>query len=329
MIRLANARLSGRRPAAPVFWIGLLGILITAVPASSQSWLSCEDTRYSAGDPADAFTSRYHLVQFYGGASVHSTNLFEDEYDGFVTSNEIRLAVPRLSEMVRTAVPLPDPYGFAVATRLTGIDWEDRLDFGGGLEWRPFKHARFESPLARWFYHVRLYATQHGTSYLQYRDEWAWRPNEDFRVGVELYRECNLYSGGLPTESPLWAEVWADASWRRTNFVVNDFRSWTVAVVPRVGVRVPAGARLALMPYLTGELAATGRSEPWQNRVLAGFGLRVMPFRSGDGPAAAILQGVRLYAEAVWVVGYISGASDPGGPSRDVRAGVAFQLNRY
>jgi hypothetical protein len=165
--------------------------------------------------------------------------------------------------------------------------------------------------------------------YLQYRDEWSWRPKRDFRIGIELYRECNLYSGSSEAENFLWGEFWGDASWRETSFFIPHFRTWTFAFVPKIGIRLFPERELAIMPYATGEVSVTGRTDFWQNRLLAGAGVRLMPFRRLTGTMSYFLKGVRVYAEGLWVVSYFKDKAPPSIPGYDFRAGIGFTINRW
>jgi hypothetical protein len=303
----------------------LLCALTAALPAAAQR-PGCVDTPHPDGRPGDLLASRYHLLQLHGDASARSTNFYADGYDGLVSGAELRLVLPRLSELGTGPVVLPDPFLAASAQSLRGLDWEDRLDYAAGVEWRPLKRVPLTGS-ARWLHHVRLYAARYGTRYLDDGQDWSGWPRDDVRAGAELYRECNLHAGAAGPAPRLWAEVWADASWRRTAFVTEDFRAWTLAVVPRVGVRLERVA--GLMPYAMGELATTGRSEPWQNRVLLGVGARVMPFRLDTAGVGGVLRGTRIYVEHLWLVAYVEGATGNVTPVRDLRAGVAMAVNRW
>jgi hypothetical protein len=306
-----------------------VALLLAAAPALAGAQLRCEDTRYHDGDPPDAFTSRYHVLQLYGDVGWRSSNFFASGYDGVVSASTARVLAPRLSELVRSRVPLPDPFVGVTVSALKGIDWENRADGMAGIEWRPLKRVDSLPVGLGWLHQVRLYAATYSAEYLRDAAAFAARPHGDVRVGAELYRECNLYSGGEAAESPFWAEVWGDVSWRRTNFVVNDFRAWTAALVPKIGVRLPPGAELALMPYVTGEVSATQRTEWWQNRALAGLGLRLMPFRHHFGPLADLLRGGRLYVEELWLVSTLKDPIPDGVPPRDLRVGGTFVINRW
>jgi hypothetical protein len=254
-------------------------ILFLGCSVNAQSFFSCGDTPFDSNLQPSILKSKYHLCQFFGDNAFRTTNFFEDNYSGMVAWVESRLFFARFSEFIDTSLPLPDPYLTGILKGLKDIDWEDRIDYGIGIEWRPLKrNTSFRHSYLNWLYHIRFYAVYFKTDYLQFRSEWAWRPDDDLRFGLELYRECNLYYNDR-----FWQEIWADFSWRKTNFFVTDFREWVFAFVPKWGVKLFSKEFFALMPYLTGEVAITGRREFWQNRALVGLGIRVMPFRRQRG----------------------------------------------
>lgn len=303
--------------------------LVASVAVPGRAQLRCEDTQYHVGSRSDPFTSRYHVVQLYGDVSHRSSNFFAEGYDGEVSTTTLRVIYPRLSELVRTRVPLPDLFVGVTASQLTDLAWENRLDAVAGLEWRPLKRTTLPEGPARWLNQLRLYASQYQSAYLRDGSDFAWRPHGDTRVGAELYRECNMFPANSANESLLWAEVWGDVSWRRTNYVEDHFQSWTAAFVPKVGLRFPRGRAAALMLYASGEFSKTQRSEPWQNRMLAGGGVRVMPFRWHEGALTDVLRGARIYVEELWLVKEFNEPVGTLTPKRDVRFGVSFVVNRW
>ena len=267
--------------------------------------------------------SDYHLLQFFGDASERSTNFFEPNYNGGVFSGEARLIFPRFSTFINSDVPLPDPYISGVLASLKDINWEDRFDYGFGIEWRPFSNLdSLKVPILQWIKQLRLYTIFLNTKYLEYQSGWRWRPKNDFRYGVEFYQESNLYN-----TSVYWSEIWADASWRRTDFYVNDYQSWIFDAVPKIGFKWFAEDELCIMPYVTGEIAWTQRYEYWQNRAVAGIGIRIMPFRWEETRLNTLVKGLRIYAEKLWVVDYFNYSAPSIIPNNDLRAGINYTIN--
>lgn len=288
-----------------------------------EGLFTCEDTAYDSSDKQNILRSRYHLFQLFGDTSYRTTNFFEENYDGLVAWVENRVFFPRFSEFVNAPIPLPDPFFIQILKGLKDIDWEDRWDYGIGIEWRPLSKMEFPSnSLLAWTGHIRFYTVYLATKYLQDRDEWNWRPDDDFRIGAELYKECNLYN-----KSRYWGEFWADGSWRKTNFYIDDYESWTFAFVPKLGMKIFSDEEIAIMPYVTGEIVITERSEFWQNRALAGLGIRSMPFRWSDNRINIFVKGLRFYVETLWVVDYFRDEAPSTTPDYDFRIGVNFTVN--
>ena len=300
------------------FWSGSL--------AYCEGLFTCEDTPYTDPDfEQNLLSSQYHLLQLFGETSYRTTNFFKDDYGETVTWLENRIFFPRFSEFINTSIPLPDPFFIQILKYVPDMDWEDRWDYGVGIEWRPFKKAEsFHNRVLSWIRHVRFYSVYLLTKRFQDKDEWSWRPDDDLRIGAELYRECNLYNERL-----YWAEFWTDGSWRATNFYIDDYNSWTFAIVPKVGIKFFPENEWALMPYLTGEIALTGRSEYWQNRMLAGIGIRVMPFRWYDGIISTFIRGIRIYAENLWIIHYFDDLPlcSECIPEDDLRIGINYTIN--
>lgn len=296
-------------------------LFFVSLSYGAEKLFKYEDAPYSSDSKSNIFGSRYHLFQIFGDVSFRKTNFFQDNYNGAVGWVESRLVFPRFSELSDIPVPLPDPFLIGILKRLKDIDWEDRWDYGVGIEWRPFKKAEFlNETFLEWTKHLRFYTVYLKTEYLQDKKEWSWRPDDDFRVGVGLYREYNLYD-----ERKYWGEFWGDISWRKTNFYIDDYKSWTFAFVPKLGIKLFPEKELALMPYLTGEISATERSEFWQNRALAGLGLRIMPFRYDT--KGIFMKGLRIYTEGIWVVDYFKDSPASGTPDYDFRVGLNFTIN--
>jgi len=285
--------------------------------------VECEGIPDTSYNKPTFLGSKYHLLQLYGDASYRDTNFFEDNYDGMSAWAEARLVFPRFSSLIQTDIPLPDPFFIGTIKDMKDIDWEDRFDYGAGIEWRILKKAGFlNDTILEWMKQLRFYVVYLETEFSHNKDEWDWRPKHDFRAGVDFYRECNLYN-----KLWYWGEFWGDVSWRKTNFYVDDYKSWTFAFVPKLGIKLFPSSAFAPMPYATGEISLTERREFWQNRALAGLGLQLMPFRFNEGPIDVFIKGLRVYTEALWVAEYFKDDATNGTPDHDYRVGINFTVN--
>ncbi|AEE54580.1 hypothetical protein [Haliscomenobacter hydrossis] len=293
-----------------------------------QVWFFLDDIVFEKGnlptkgqnEPASFLESNHHLVQFFGDYSGRKSNFFRVGYNGGSTWNEFRFFFPRLSKMIPTKISLPDPYFTALLKAQRDINWEDRLDMGIGLEWRPFNK----------FGNLRFYTLYQWTEFLRYDPAWSWRPKSDYRIGTEFYKESHFLD-----YSPFWSEMWADFSWRKTNFFIPDFNAWTFGFVPKFGLKAPAKNKFRVMPYLTGELSLAGKTVSintnyfWQNRILVGGGFRWMPFLfHANEFFGANIRRTRFYAEALYVAKYLRGAAEQDIPDFDFRMGVTYVMNR-
>lgn len=281
------------------------------------------NTLQSSNTHANILESDYHLFQFFGDVTYRYTNFYETKYDGVVFSNETRLIIPRFNKFINLGFPLPEPYISGSLNYMKKINWENRLNYGVGIEWRPLNTITFlDKPIFSWAKQLRFYILYLYTSFLQYEDSWSWRPKSDFRYGIELYKETNFYNTDF-----YWAEIWADASWRKTNFFVKDYNSWTFAIVPKLGIKALQEKEFCIMPYVTGELALTQRTEFWQNRILAGGGIRVMPFRWNESKMHGLIKGLRIYIENLWVLKYLGEKAAMTIPNYDLRVGINYTIN--
>lgn len=272
---------------------------------------------------ANFFESDFHLLQFFGDLDFRNTNFYESKYNGIVFSNETRLIFPRFNKFLNLAFPIPEPYITSSLNLLKDINWENRLNYGAGIEWRSLSTVAFlDNPLLNWAKQLRFYVLYLHSKYLQYEDSWDWRPTTDFRYGVELYKESNFYNTDL-----FWLEIWGDLSWRNTNFFVKDFNSWTFAFVPKVGIKLLPEREVCIMPYITGEISSTRRTEFWQNRILAGGGIRLMPFRWNDSKMYFLIKGLRLYVENLWLINYMKDEAPATISKYDIRFGINYAIN--
>ena len=92
----------------------------------SQAFFACEDTNYESNTEPNILRSQYHLLQTFGDASFRTSNFFEQDYNGVVAWMESRFFFPRLSEIIDSPVPLPDPYITGIIKGLKDIDWGAR-----------------------------------------------------------------------------------------------------------------------------------------------------------------------------------------------------------
>ena len=298
----------------------------------AQNCLKCTDTEYDINYDFSLLNSRFHLLQLFGDNSFHSSNYYDNNYNGNVGWIEGRLMFPTFSKFVKTQIPLPEPYITGLIKDLKDISWEKRFDYGVGIEWRIFKQINENLKGFNWIKHLRFYAVSLNTLYSQEVE--SWRPKNDYRFGVELYRECNIYKDYHLGEQNndnyyFWSEFWADLSYRKTNFFIKDYNSWFFAFTPKYGIKLFPYKFYSLMPYLTGEVVVTSRSDFWQNRALLGIGARIMPFRKfTTGLFGALFRSCRFYFEYSNCVAYFKDKPTAQTPEYDLKFGISISIYR-
>ncbi len=282
----------------------------------------CEDTPYEVYPQESIIKSNYHLFQIYGDISYRNTNIFKNNYNSAVLWLVNRFYFPRFSKLIESIIPLPDPYLTGIFKNTNNIFWEDRLDYGLGIEWFPLSKLEFSNCyILNWIRHLRIYIDFLKTTYFQNSIEWNNRPDYDFRISIELYRECNLYNF-----NKYWSETWTNLSWRRTDFFKDNYKNLIFGFVHKAGIKFYPRNEFIIMPYISGEVSLTGYKEFWNNRALLGLGIRIMPFRWQDSLAGVFLRGTKFYIEAVKVVDYFVKEDPKETPDYDVRIGFIFAI---
>lgn len=270
-------------------------------------------------------------LSLFGDISYRSTNLYQPDYDfvgGWAAlQGRLILATRRIPILDMAAYVSCEP-----AASGGDLYWENRVQYGAGLELRPSKTVKdsLHSAVLTQLLNIRVYAEFLSVGYPR-DDPGVWSPKSDFRSGIEIWAPLNvdLTTGILKYNDVwdyLWGELWCDAGYSTTAFLRDDFDSWRIAAVVRAGVRLKGVPLLAAktvypMPYVGTDVQLTQWQYSWQNRVSPLMGIRLMPFQMSR---ARLLQEVRLYAEWVISTQYMRNDPLPGTPSRDTRVGVSF-----
>jgi hypothetical protein len=281
------------------------------------------------GRHTPAAVGKYDLTVF-GEVSYRSTNFFRTAYDYNGGWTEVRAAARNV--LTPGLVVGFSPYLKTVAALANHVDLpeENMIVYGAGIELR-FLSARNASGAncwLSWLTQIRVYIEYLRASFLR-RDVGPWVPRRDWRLGAEIWREINVELAARTVRTPslgnhLWAEVWADFSWKKSNFFLESFDSWTSESLLRLGARYPriiASEDVFLMPYVAAGHSFSQWCFPWQNRALAGVGMRIMPFPHAQ---SRWLRRLRFSGERLWIVRYFDDRPIPGTPDRDWRIGVSF-----
>jgi hypothetical protein len=170
---------------------------------------------------------------------------------------------------------------------------------------------------------LRLFAERNRLDYLH--DENEWRPDAQSRAGAEYWRAINVND----TNEPLWAEIWSGLFWQSANEFDDDYDSVIFANAVRAGVRWPkAGVLSMLTPYGLLESSLTDNDEYfWENKLVAGVGLRLTPFIRK--PTRDWLTRLVVFAEYLEVVDYYHQEGPSGTPDHDFRVGISLSIGEW
>jgi len=267
--------------------------------------------------------------QAYGDFAYRTTNLYLTSYDyhavsGWAESRWILGTWENARARVRPYVKT------TLAASEHSLPWENTAVVGAGIEYRPWVNDKgLERPGLSWIKSLRAYVEYVSLSSLK---EKTTSPTEDLRVGIDLWRERGLdprreYANGTYEFAPQWAELYGNLAYQKTNLFMRDYRSLVFTTSVRAGARAPRlRGDLSLMPYAMAQVDAAERPFFWQNRLLLGTGVRIMPFQHSSSP---YLNKTKLYVEYLRVADYLKDKPAAGTvPKDDFRVGVAFTLNR-
>jgi hypothetical protein len=281
------------------------------------------------GRHTSAAVGTYDVTAF-GEVNYRSTNFYGTGYDYVGGWSEVRLAARNV--LTPGLIAGFSPYLKAAATlsNHTELPEENTIVYGAGIELRflPKDDSHKLNCWLVWLAHVRLYGEYLRIRFLK-RDVGDWVPRQDWRLGLELWREFNVELDESGTHEStrinrVWAETWGDIDWRKSDFFLADFASWTSESLIRFGVRYPkiiASGDVFLMPYVVVGHSFSQWCFAWQNRALAGGGMRIMPFPRAH---SCWLRRLRLFGEHLWIVRYFDNPPLLSIPDRDWRIGINF-----
>lgn len=204
--------------------------------------------------------------------------------------------------------------------------WQNYFQVAAGIEFYPANliwAPQARPPLLRG---IRLYAWAGGRGYYTAGEEAALQ-RTDLRIGVDYYYD-NLFS-----DAWLKGSLWADASWRKSNFSHPDYRVFFASGNAKLGHAFLSGddSDRQLFLYAFGDwVYASGCPCRWyENNLKPGVGISFYPIRNA-GPAEAKKSAVRrvnLYLEwiprTIWL-----GHAPPDIVARyDVRLGISFSTS--
>lgn len=264
----------------------------------------------------------------YADLGYRTTNFYERDYDTtlFLGDSRIEFWMP----------PGRRHFSWGPYVRVAGIDgdrseaWENAWLAGPGFGFHAFPFS--QEQLRRqtgWLGGIlgplRLFAEYNRLDY--WGDENRWRPDEQGRAGADYWHA--LYVND--TTRPLWAEIWSGLFWQSANEFDPHYNSVVFANALRGGIRVPDAGVLSLFtPYALLESSLTDNDAYyWENRLLAGFGIRVAPWLRQKPGRFNWLTRFVVYAEYLEVVDYYRTEAPSSVPDHDFRVGISLAIGEW
>jgi len=220
-------------------------------------------------------------------------------------------------------------YGAYYGTTSQSSDYFDNSLFaGGGVRFKPFENYKGSSWSDEWIQDVKIFAESLGSSYFKggASAEAAGLRKTDTRYGIDLWHEWNLDKAD---ESLPWGELWANLSYRETNFgwEPNGFKNYIFYFQPKIGRHLGRGVEA----YLRSDIVASGKEGPsysFLNVADYGVGIRFEPWRKAE-EVNELLRKFKMFIEVLGV-SYLK--DKPANPNQivnsDVRFGIDFSYGR-
>ena len=260
------------------------------------------------------------FCELWQNAAYYDTNLESKNFASLLGRFEGKIGIYLLDTPLQL-------YGVYYGTASQSSDyWDNSLYSGAGVHLKPFESFESSSWQTQWIRDVKIFYEQLTASYLLggASAEAAKLAKTDQRIGFDLWHEWNL---DKPDENLPWGELWANLSYRDTNFGWEDFKNYIFYFQPKLGRHLGRG----LAAYLRADLVASGKSGAsysFLNAADYGAGLRLEPWRSSEG-TSDFLKNLKLFAEVLGVSYLKDSPADPAkNVTRDIRFGIDFSYGR-
>jgi hypothetical protein len=217
-------------------------------------------------------------------------------------------------------------YGVYYGTSAQSNDyWDNSIYTGAGVRLKPFEQYKGSGWTDEWIPAVKIFAEGLNANYFKgaASAEADKARSSDTRYGLDLWHEWNL---DKPDESLPWGELWANLSYRDTNFGWEDFKNYIFYFQPKFGRHLGRGVEA----YLRADVVASGKEGPnyyFLNVADYGVGLRFEPWRNSG--ANEFLQKFKMFVEVLGV-SYLKDkpSSADKTVNSDVRLGIDFSIGR-
>jgi len=176
----------------------------------------------------------------------------------------------------------------------------------------------------------------------------SFRPHHQVRSGFEYWKAANVNA----TDRYWWAEVWNGLYWQSANEFIDRYNSVIFANSVRLGARkAQSGIISTITPYMVvdsslskwrhlGLVGCSLAPDPrnplnpcdfyWENRLLAGAGVRFAPSLDRlDTAKKSWLSRFLIYGEYLRTATYYGPSAPSSFPRWDVRVGVSASLGKW
>ncbi len=310
-------------------------LALGALLALNGSLQGADERKHTLGwDP-------YLTLTGYGDFGYRNTQFFEDRHNTAMGTWDARLEFWLPPFRTNFAWGPYVRFGGTVASQ--NPDWENNLSGAPGVGGQiyPFSIAAFDGTLLnRIFRPLRLFAEYDRVEYVDYRGtDNQWHRSEQEKIGAEYWREFN----GNDISTWWWAEIWSGFWWQSANNFDAHYDDWVFANSVRAGARIPdAGLLSAFSAYtviestLSDKTSYNGRNFVvkdhyyyWENKLLAGAGIRFTPPLSHLPEMMGWLNRFVIYAEYVHDVAYYRLSPTSESPVHDIRVGINFSIGDW
>jgi hypothetical protein len=282
-----------------------LGIVLT---------LLCQSAVTASNGPLRPLT----FVELWNNVAYYDTNLEKKGFASFLGRFEGKVGLNLFNSPLQV-------YGVYYSTLSQSPDyWDNSLFAGGGVRYKPFESYLGSGWQDEWIKDVKIFAESLSASYFKNASSAEANKNTDTRYGLEIWHEWNL---DRADESLPWGELWANLSYRETNFGWEDFSDYVLYFQPKIGKHLGRGIGV----YLRADATTSGKEGPdyyFLNVADYGIGIRFEPWRESGGEKD-IFRKFKMFAEVLGVSYLKDKPEDPNKEvDMDVRLGIDFSIGR-
>ncbi len=269
------------------------------------------------------------FAELWNNVAYYDTNLERKGFSSLLGRFEGKLGVFLFETPLQV-------YGAYYATASQAPDyWDNSVYYGPGVRLKPFEGYEGTSWTNEWVRDVKVFAESLSSYYLKDNTsaEAANLAKADTRYGFDLWHEWNLDKAD---ESFPWGEIWANLSYRTTNFgwptatgEAPSFNDYVFYFQPKIGRHLGRG----IEAYIRADLVMSGKEGPsyyFLNMADYGIGIRFEPWRNAFKPDQdSLLKKFKMFAEVLGVSYLKDKPTDPNKEvNKDVRFGIDFSYGR-